>query len=108
MATNLPQPIASYFQAANAHDTDALLETFTTDAVVADESREYRGHEEIRKWSDWTIQEYHPTFEVTEVTQMGDETVATVQVSGTFDGSPISLQFHFTIERDKIAALTIR
>jgi hypothetical protein len=34
--------------------------------------------------------------------------IVTAQVAGTFDGSPIQLRFHFTINGDKIAALTIR
>ena len=33
--------------------------------------------------------------------------VVTVEVSGTFDGSPITLDYHFTIEGDKIGSLTI-
>jgi hypothetical protein len=107
MSTELPQPIAAYFQAANAHDTNALLLTFSADAVVADESREHRGHDEIRKWSDWTIEEYHATYSVIEASQAGEETVVRVEVAGTFDGSPIQLDFHFTIHGDKISALTI-
>jgi ketosteroid isomerase-like protein len=108
MSTKLSQPIAAYMQAANAHDTSALLGTLTTDAVVTDEGREYRGHKEIQEWSDRTIQEYQATFDVMEVTQTRDETVVTAQVAGTFDGSPIPLRFHFTISGDKIATLTIR
>jgi uncharacterized protein (TIGR02246 family) len=108
MSTQLPQPLAAYIQAANAHDTQALLGTFASDAVVTDEGHEYRGHEEIREWSHRTSQEYQATLDVTEVTQTRDETVVTVQVAGTFDGSPIQLRFHFTFSGDKIAALAIR
>jgi len=108
MSTTLSQPIAAYIQAANAHDTSALLGTLTTDAVVTDEGREYRGHEEIKQWSHRSIQEYQATLDVTEVIQTRDETVVTAQVAGTFDGSPLPLRFHFTISSDKIAALTIR
>jgi hypothetical protein len=42
------------------------------------------------------------------VTQSHDETVAAGQVSGTFHGSPIQLDFQFTIDGDKLAASTIR
>ena len=48
MSTTFSPPIAAYMHAANAHDTSALLGTFTTDAVVTDEGREYRGHKAIR------------------------------------------------------------
>jgi len=33
--------------------------------------------------------------------------VVAMEVSGTFDGSPITLDYHFTIEGDKIVSLTI-
>ena len=35
------------------------------------------------------------------------EVVVTVEVSGTFDGSPIRLDYHFKIENEKILSLTI-
>jgi len=46
--TQLPQPIATYMQATNARDTDALLGCFTADAVVTDEGQEYHGEARIR------------------------------------------------------------
>jgi ketosteroid isomerase-like protein len=108
MSTQLPQPIAASMQAANAHDTQALLRTLTVDAVVTDEGRVYHGHEELREWSHRTNQEYQATLDVTEVTQVHEETVVTAQVAGTFDGSPIQLRYHFTLSGDKIATLAIR
>jgi hypothetical protein len=35
----LPQPIADYFEAANAHKTDAVVAAFAEDALVTDENR---------------------------------------------------------------------
>src|SRR5258708_934802 len=107
MSPKLPQPIAAYIQAANAHDTDALLAAFTADAVVADEGRKHRGHDEIREWSDRVIREYQTTLAALEIVQAHEETVVKTEVSGNFDGSPIQLRFHFVIAGDKIAALTI-
>ena len=43
-----------------------------------------------------------------EVTQTREETVVTAQVTGTFDGSPLSLRFHFTLSGNKIAAVSMR
>lgn len=108
MSIPLPQPIAAYMQAANTHDTAALLGTLTPDAVVTDEGRTYRGHQAIQAWSDRTIQAYQASFDVMEVTQTREETVVTAQVAGTFDGSPLLLRFHFTLSGNKIAALRIR
>jgi hypothetical protein len=107
MSTKLPSPIAAYIQAANAHDTQALLDTLSANAVVTDEGREYQGHDEIQEWSRRTNQEYQVTLDITDVTEARNETVVTAWVSGTFDGSPIPLRFHFTLSDDKIAAVTI-
>jgi hypothetical protein len=35
------------------------------------------------------------------------EIVVAVEVSGTFDGSPVTLDYHFAIENDKIVSLAI-
>ena len=35
----LPQPIADYFQASNAHKTDAVIAAFAEDALVTDENQ---------------------------------------------------------------------
>jgi hypothetical protein len=37
-----PQPIADYFQAANAHKTDVVVLAFSEDALATDEDREHR------------------------------------------------------------------
>jgi ketosteroid isomerase-like protein len=71
------QPIAAYIQAASARDTHAVLRTITADAVVIDEGRAYRGHDEIRERSHRSIQAYQATLDVTEVTQARDVTVVT-------------------------------
>jgi hypothetical protein len=44
-------PMADYFQAANAHKTDAVVAAFAEDALVTDENREHRGAA-IKEWSD--------------------------------------------------------
>jgi uncharacterized protein (TIGR02246 family) len=108
MKTQLPQPIATYMQATNARDTDALLASFTPDAVVTDEGQEYHGVAQIRAWREKTNEKYHFTLDVTDIAEGGNETIVTTLVSGTFDGSPIQLHYHFTLKGDKIAALSIR
>ena len=108
MSTSTPQPIADYVHAANAHDTESVLAAFTADAVVSDEGHGYNGHDEIREWSDRVIREYQAKLAVISVTESPDETVARVEVAGTFDGSPIQLNFHFIIKGNKIAALSIQ
>ena len=52
MAPTLPDAVAALLDAANAHDTDAFLGSFTAGAVVDDWGREFPGAEAIRGWSD--------------------------------------------------------
>jgi Uncharacterized conserved protein len=107
MNTKLPQPIANYFQAANAHNTDAVVAAFADDAIVVDESRERRGSTAIKEWSEEVNEKYKPNAEVTDVAEVGDKTVVTANVSGTFPGSPVQLHYNFTLKGDKIAKLLI-
>jgi ketosteroid isomerase-like protein len=102
----LPQPIADYFQASNAHKTDAVIAAFAEDALVTDENREHRGSS-IREWSDEVNEKYKPHAEVTNVAEVGDKTVVTAEVSGSFPGSPVQLHYNFTLKGDKIAVLLI-
>jgi ketosteroid isomerase-like protein len=107
MKDTLAPPIAAYIDASNGRKVEALIACFTPDAVVVDEGHTYRGTPEIRAWFAKTVVAYDFTLEATHVAEQGSETVVTCQVSGTFDGSPIQVPFHFTLEGDKIAALTI-
>jgi ketosteroid isomerase-like protein len=108
MSQTLSPTIAAYIDASNARKADALIACFTPEAVVVDEGRTYRGADEIRQWIAKSEAAYAFTLEVTHVAEQGSETVVTCRVTGTFEGSPIHLRFFFTLEGDKIAALTIR
>src|SRR5438132_4382938 len=103
--SSLNPTIAGYIKESNAGDMEALAARFTNDAVVSDESQIHRGPDEIRRWAERTRDEYRFTLEPLEVADQGEETIVTCMVSGTFPGSPIRLDFKFTLEGDKIAAL---
>src|SRR5260370_42479697 len=98
----LPQPIADYFQAANAHKTDAVVAAFAEDALVTDESREHRSAA-IKERSDEVNEKYKPHAEGTNVAEIGDKTIVTADVSGRFPGSPVQLRYNFTVKGDKIS-----
>jgi hypothetical protein len=106
-SATLPAPIATYFAAANAHDSAAIVACFTADAVVHDEGREMRGYAAIRGWKEQTDAKYRPQFQVTDATRADSRTVVTVEVTGDFPGSPIALHFDFTLAGEKIAVLNI-
>ena len=62
--SELPEPIATYIAASNAHDADACAVCFTDDAVVRDEGREMRGVAAIRDWMSGAIDKYRHVVEV--------------------------------------------
>lgn len=49
---NIPEPVASFFDAVNRHDEQAFLDAFTPDGVVDDWGREFAGRAAIKAWSD--------------------------------------------------------
>ena len=108
MSIKLPQHILNFVQAKNDHNSDAVIACFVGDAIVHDEGQEICGTAAIKKWIDASIEKYQDTLDATNLVVQDNETVLTAQVSGTFDGSPIPLDFHFTINDGKITMLSIR
>lgn len=106
MKTELPPAIAAFFQAHNTGQTDDFDQLFTGDALVSDESHEYRGAA-IKEWLDGAVAKYQPIADVTDLADAGTQTIATAQVSGDFPGSPTQLRYNFTLKDNKIAALAI-
>jgi hypothetical protein len=107
MSINLPSIIQKYVDASNAHDVKSILACFTDDAIVRDENATMRGKIDIERWITTTIQKYKFQFKPLTSDERENETLVSVEVSGTFPGSPISLDYNFVIANDKIASLTI-
>jgi ketosteroid isomerase-like protein len=106
MTIKLPRIINDYVNASNAHDAKSILSCFSDDAVVRDEGERLHGTKAIEDWITKTIEKYK--FQLKPISIKDDNAVVVaVEVSGTFDGSPITLDYHFTIESDKILSLTI-
>jgi ketosteroid isomerase-like protein len=99
--------IQNYIDASNGHDVKSILACFADDAVVRDENETHRGKIDIERWLVTTIEKYKFQFKPLSSQERDNETVVSVEVSGTFPGSPISLDYHFRIANDKIASLTI-
>jgi hypothetical protein len=107
MSAVLPRTIQNYIDASNAHDVKSILACFNDDAVVRDENATHRGKIDIEHWVTTTIEQYKFQLKPLSSQQRDDETIVSVEVSGTFPGSPISLDYHFVIANDKIASLII-
>jgi len=97
----------NYFAAANEGRIDDAVACFTPDAQVHDEARYHNGVGEIRTWIEDT-RKYEPHIDVTGIETAGDVYVATGTVTGKFPGSPVQLQFSFTLVDGKIAHLVIK
>lgn len=105
---NVHPSVTAYLDACNTRDVERLMSCFTPDAVVQDEAQTYQGATEIRSWFLQTVAEYDFTLECRHAVVEQGSNELTCRVSGTFDGSPISLRFRFTLEQERITALTIR
>ena len=106
--TRLPTPIAVYIAAENRGDAEALAQCFAEDAVVRDEGKTIEGLAAIKQWKAETKKKYQHTIEPLTSTQQDDKIIVTNRLTGNFPGSPIELEFIFTLDGNKIASLEIR
>jgi hypothetical protein len=107
MPLPLPKPIEVFMSSENAHDADALAECFASDATVQDEGRTLKGLKAIKAWRLETAKKYQHTLEPVAASGRGGKTVVSTKLTGNFPGSPVTLDFVFTLEGGKIAALEI-
>jgi hypothetical protein len=107
MSAEAPNPVAAYIAAANSRDPAAVAACFTDHAVVSDEGRDHRGVQAILEWNASTAKQYQPILEALRVAEAAGKTIVRCRVSDAFPGSPIELNFAFTLEGGKIARLEI-
>lgn len=107
MKIELPAVVQTYVDSSNRHDVKAILSCFSAGAAVQDEAHEYRGSKEIEDWIATTIEKYKFQIKPLSVSNADVEPVVALEVSGTFPGGPIALNYRFTITGDKISSLTI-
>lgn len=103
----LPQPIAAYYHASDIFDDDLLANCFAENAILVDVGKEYYGPEAISKFILKANRDAAGRTEITNCVEKNDKTVVTATISGDFDGSPLPLDFHFTLNNGKIKALNI-
>jgi hypothetical protein len=105
-STELPAPVDSLIDAANANDTEAFLACFTSEGIVDDWGREFTGADSIRGWSDGEFIGVQVRLDVREVTSTEDETVVAAEVGGNGFNGPS--HFTFEVAGDRVARMTIR
>jgi hypothetical protein len=106
MAGPPPEPVARLLQAANEHDTDAFLASFTADGVVDDWGREFAGAQAIRGWSDREFIGVDVALTITATTTDGEVTTVSADVGGSGYNGPS--HFIFTVRDELVSRMTIR
>lgn len=105
----LPKTIETHFHATNTDDPALLLSIFAEDAVVFDAGKEYHGKQAIKEWSDIDYFSVHLRLEVINAVQDAKEVVVTAKCDGDYNKAglpdPLYLDFHFTIEEDRVTRL---
>src|SRR5690242_19426288 len=105
--------VAELFTAINAFDADAIVSTFTDDALVNDVQREFWGKDDIRRWVEREIVGVKVTVEVTDAIQHDGLTIVQGVYNGEYDKTglpdPLILTHYLMVAEDtsKIANLII-
>ncbi len=107
MPVKLPKLIETYIKAQNAYDADAALTCFSENATVLDEGETLKGKKAIREWMEKTKKKYSPQLRPISVKETTEEIIMTTEVSGTFDGSPVNLDYHFKVRNNLIEDLRV-
>lgn len=111
MATELTGVVADYISAVNAHDTDAIVALFTSDAYVNDAHREINGADSIRRWIEKEMVGDNVTMEVREVKEHYGQVIVSSRYDGTFDKTNLPAELvltdYFQIAGGKIVSLTV-
>ena len=103
----LPDNIESLIQAQNNLDSTAFAEHFTNEATVADEGHTYSGRAKIKEWIQQATEKYRMQTKPIDYQQSDTSAILTVEVTGTFPGSPIVLHYHLGLEDTLISSLSI-
>lgn len=107
MSTDLPDVIARYFASDESSSPAAVSSLFTSDAIVIDEGKSYRGRAAIGGWKADSSTRYTYTSTPFAFDEIDGRSVVTSRLVGTFPGSPINLRYIFDLEGDAIAGLEI-
>lgn len=106
--TILPDAVVRYLDASNRFDAASAAACFTPDAVVHDEGQQHVGPEAIRSWVSQTGQKYRPNTTVIRAQEKDAKIAVAVRVTGQFPGSPVELEFEFSLRDGKISELSIQ
>ena len=104
---NLPDVIIALIKAQDNYDAAAYAGCFTETSIVFDEGKTHKGKKEIQEWIAAANEEYKAVMKPVGYTGTGTGGIFKTEVSGTFEGSPIILNYHVELEGDLIRSLKV-
>jgi len=107
VSISLQSPLADFFTATNARDTEALFALFAPGATVDDEGFQYRGLDSIRGWIAETVERFRFSIKVVDAAQAAEKASIVGIVTGDFSGSPAQVRYDFKLEQQKIVELKL-
>ena len=103
----LPAVLSDYLEGINHNQLNQVVACFREDATVHDENTDINGIDAIRAWIQDTQEKYQPTLTLKSIADIDGQFTLKCEVSGTFPGSPIVLDYRFTLHDDRIVGLYI-
>ena len=111
LTSQLPAVVAAHIAAVNAFDVDAMMATFSGDALVNDARREFRGPASIRAWAEHEVAGDKVTMDVTEVIAHHGQTIVRARYDGEYDKTNLPGELimtnYFTVRDGKIDSLFV-
>jgi ketosteroid isomerase-like protein len=104
---NLPNVVTKLVKAQDNYDSTAYANCFSETAVVFDEGHTYNGKTEIKKWIAEANEKFKIVMKPINFTQTETTCILTAEVAGSFDGSPVILNYHFELKDGLIQSLKI-
>jgi hypothetical protein len=104
---NLPNVLIELVKAQNNHNSTDYANCFSETAMVIDEGRTYNGRNEIKQWIKKANDEFEILIKPVRFAETETKCSLTAEVSGTFDGSPVLLDYHFEITANIIDNLEV-
>ncbi len=104
---NLPNEVLDLVNAQANHDSAAFADCFSENAVVFDEGKTHKGKAEIKHWISEANNKYNTIIKPLKYTHCETTGVLLAEISGTFEGSPLILNYNFVFRDGLIQSLKI-
>ena len=104
---NLPNVLTDLVAAQNSYDSVAYVNCFSDSAIVKDEGKTHQGKAEIQQWIATANENYKTIMKPLDYTENGNKGVLKAEISGSFPGSPLVLNYHLELTNNLIQSLKI-